>query len=121
MNDFYPAFSALTGDSAYEEQFSHIRWANNSQTTFLTDRRTQSKLYAYDGYERYNSVKFDQVKLIESSEELDEFISRKIAEQGVKDSEMVQSNVVWSLKKKYFAPRFELPDNFPYTFTHPKK
>ena len=116
MNYFYPAISVLTGETDFLEQFSTINWGGRNKTKFLTDRRTQAKLYAYEGIESYSKVELEQVQPIESAESLKQFVEARSAQYGSEDTDAVERSVEF-LTQKYFAPRFELPDNYTVSFT----
>ena len=116
MNYFYPAISVLTGETDFLEQFSTINWGGRNKTKFLTDRRTQAKLYAYEGIEPYSKVELEQVQLIESAEHLKQLVETYAYQHGTGDTDAMNRSVEF-LTKKYFAPRFELPDNYTVSFT----
>lgn len=114
MYDFYPAFSVHTSESDYFEQFSTIRWANGSQTLFLTDRRTNAKLYAYDGKEPAHKLEHGQVSRIEDAADLDEFVDSRAAAYRVIEPERVD-RILGMLKEKYFGPKITLPKGYSVT------
>lgn len=116
MNNFYPAISVLTGETNFLEQFSTINWGGYNKTKFLTDRRTQAKLYAYDGEDSYTKLEIDQVQLIESAEHLKQLVETYADQYGSESTDAVERSVEF-LTKKYFAPRIELPDNYTVSFT----